>query len=131
MSRIRIALVGTAVVALVAVFVSSGIAAAKPAAVKKPAAVTTVVTVSAKEFSFKLSTKSISKPGIVIFRVKNAGKEAHNFVVLSGINKGTPLIQPTRTRSLTIVFKKKGVYTYECTVGEHAEEGMLGTFVVK
>jgi plastocyanin len=63
--------------------------------------------------------------------VTNVGKEAHNFVILSGINKGTPLIQPKKSATLTVTFKKKGTYTYECTVGEHAEEGMLGTFTVK
>ena len=131
MSRIRIALAGVAVV-VVGVFVTSGLASAKPATVKKPAAVTpTAVTVSAKEFSFKLSTRSVSKPGIVIFKVKNNGKEPHNFVFLSGINKGTALILPGKSKSLTVTFKKKGTYTYECTVGEHAEEGMLGTFIVK
>jgi plastocyanin len=129
LSRIRIALVGLAVV-VVGVFVTAGIAAAKPATAKK-ATVGTVVSVSAKEFSFKLSTKSVSKPGAVVFKVKNNGKEPHNFVFLSGINKGTALILPGKTKSITIVFKKKGSYTYECTVGEHAEEGMLGTFLVK
>ena len=61
----------------------------------------------------------------------NVGKEAHNFVILSGINKATPLIQPKKSASLTVTFKKKSKYTYECTVGEHAAEGMQGAFVVK
>ena len=129
MSRIRIALAGLAVVA-VGVFVTAGIASAKTATAKK-ASVGTVVSVSAKEFSFKLSTKGVSKPGVVTFKVKNNGKEPHNFVFLSGINKGTALILPGKTKSIAITFKKKGTYTYECTVGEHAEEGMLGTFTVK
>jgi plastocyanin len=126
LSRIRIALVGAALVALVGVFVGSGLAAAK-----KPAAATPIIKVSGKEFHFTLSAKSVAKPGKVIFKFTNAGTEGHNFVILSGINKGTPVIQPKKTVTLTVTFKKKGTYTYECTVGEHAEEGMLGTFTVK
>ncbi len=128
MTRIRIAAAALAVAgACVGVFVASSFAAANRAAVVKP----TTITVSAKEFHFALSAVSIAKPGTVIFKVKNIGKEAHNFVFLSGINKGTPLIQPAKTATIKLVFKKKGKYTYECTVGEHAEEGMLGTFTVK
>ena len=125
MSRIRIALAGlVAVVAVVGVFAGSSFGANKKAAPTK-------VTVSAFEFNFKLSAKTIAKPGTVSFKVTNTGKEAHNFVILSGINKATPLIQPHKSATLTVTFKKAGKYTYECTVGEHAEEGMLGTFTVK
>ena len=123
MSRIRIALAGlAAVVAVVGVFAGSSFAGTKAS---------TVVKVSATEFHFKLSVTSLAKPGTVTFKVTNDGKEAHNFVILSGINKATPLIQPKKTASLTVTFKKAGKYTYECTVGEHAEEGMLGTLLVK
>ena len=130
MSRIRAALVGLVAAALVAgVTTAASLAATHEKAAAKPA--TTTITVKAREFHFTLSKTSLAKPGKVVFKVSNVGKEAHNFVFLSGINKGTPLIQPRHSATLTVVFKKKGKYTYECTVGEHAEEGMLGTFVVK
>ena len=128
MSRIRIALLGlAATVAVVAVGAGSSLAASSGAKVVKP----TTITVKASEFKFVLSKKTVAKPGKVVFKVTNVGKEAHNFVILSGINKATPLIQPKKTAKLTVTFKKKGKYTYECTVGEHAEEGMLGTLTVK
>jgi plastocyanin len=131
-SRIRIALAALALVAVVGVvFVASAFAASKPALVKKASVTTTTITVKAKEFHFTLSKTSIPKPGKVVFKVTNVGKEPHNFVFLSGINKGTALILPGKAKSVTITFKKKGKYTYECTVGEHAAEGMLGTFTVK
>jgi plastocyanin len=127
LSRIRIALAGlVAVVAAVGVFAGTSLAAGS-----KKAAASTTITVKASEFKFVLSAKTLAKPGKVVFKVTNVGKEAHNFVILSGINKATPLIQPKKTATMTVVFKKKGKYTYECTVGEHAEEGMLGTFTVK
>ena len=127
MSRIRIALAGlAAVVAVVGVTAGASLAAGSKTKAVKP----TTITVKASEFKYVLSAKR-AKVGKVTFKVTNVGKEAHNFVILSGINKGTPLIQPKKTVSLTVTFKKKGAYTYECTVGEHAEEGMLGTFTVK
>ena len=123
MSRIRFALAGlAALVAVVGVTAGSSFAGTKAS---------TTVTVKASEFKFALSTKTLAKPGTVVFKVTNTGKEAHNFVILSGINKATPLIQPKKSATLTVTFKKAGKYTYECTVGEHAEEGMLGTFIVK
>ena len=126
MSRIRIALAGlAAVVAVVGVTAGSSFAAAGTSKAS------TTVTVKASEFKFVLSSKTVAKPGKVVFKVTNTGKEAHNFVILSGINKATPLIQPHKSATLTVTFKKAGKYTYECTVGEHAEEGMLGSFLVK
>lgn len=126
MSRIRIALAGVALVGLLGVLAGSGLAATK-----KPAVAATTIKVSGKEFHFTLSKRTIAKPGTVIFKFTNNGHETHNFVFLSGINKGTPAIGPKKTATLKITFKKKGTYTYECTVGEHAEEGMIGTFIVK
>jgi plastocyanin len=128
MTRIRLALTAlAATVAVVGVTAGTSVAASSAKKVVKP----TVITVKASEFKFVLSAKTVAKPGKVTFKVINVGKEAHNFVILSGINKATPLIQPKKSASLTVVFKKKGKYTYECTVGEHAEEGMLGTLLVK
>ncbi|HVV58679.1 MAG TPA: plastocyanin/azurin family copper-binding protein [Gaiellaceae bacterium] len=128
MSRIRISLLGlAAAVAVVAVGAGSSLAAGSAKKVVKP----TTITVKASEFKYVLSSKTVAKPGKVVFKVTNVGKIPHNFVILSGINKATPLIKPRKSATLTVTFKKKGVYTYECTVGEHAEEGMLGTLKVK
>ena len=111
---------------------AGGIGVATSRAATSHTAVTpTTINVSAYEFRYKLSKTFIAKPGTVIFKVKNTGKVAHNFVILSGINKTTPLIQKGKTSTLKITFKKKGKYTYECTVGEHANEGMIGHFIVK
>jgi plastocyanin len=121
-----------ALLASIALLVSIGFAVGSGvAATAKKRTPPTKITVKAKEFHFTLSRRSIAKPGAVKFIVKNVGKEAHNFVMLSGINKTTPLIQPHHSATLEVTFKKKGAYTYECSVGEHAEEGMIGKFVVK
>jgi plastocyanin len=126
--RIRIAL--ASLVALALVGTGSAFAVTNSTAAKaKPK--TTIVKVKASEFEFVLSQKSIAKPGKVIFKVTNTGKITHNFVILSGINKATKVLQPKQSTTMTVTFKKKAKYTYECTIGEHAEHGMIGTFLVK
>lgn len=128
MTRIRIALAGfLALAAVVGVTAGSSLAAQSKTATVAP----TVVTVKASEYKFALSQKSIAKPGKVTFKITNLGKITHNFVFLSGINKASKVLQPKQTTTLTITFKKKGKFTYECTIGEHAEHGMIGTFLVK
>jgi uncharacterized cupredoxin-like copper-binding protein len=77
---------------------------------------------------FKLSTKTLAKPGKVTFVVTNAGHVVHDFKIGG---KTTPLLQPGKTARLVVTFKKKGNYAYLCTVPEHAAAGMKGTFTVR
>jgi uncharacterized cupredoxin-like copper-binding protein len=87
----------------------------------------TTVQVKGGEFFFRLSTKSIAKPGKVTFVFKNIGHVAHDFKINS---KTTPLIQPGKTSRLVVTFKK-GSYPYLCTVPGHAAAGMKGVFTVR
>jgi uncharacterized cupredoxin-like copper-binding protein len=91
-------------------------------------ATATTVQVKGGEFFFKLSTKSIAKPGKVTFVFKNVGHVLHDFKVNG---KKTPLIGPGKTARLVVTFKKKAKYTYLCTVPGHAAAGMKGTFTVR
>jgi uncharacterized cupredoxin-like copper-binding protein len=102
------------------------LAAARPAPDAHAAA--TTVQVSGKEFSFKLSTKSIARPGTVTFNFRNAGTMLHDFKING---KKTPLIKPGKTSKLVVSFKKKGKYSYLCTVPGHAAAGMRGVFTVR
>jgi uncharacterized cupredoxin-like copper-binding protein len=95
---------------------------------RQAAATATTVQVKGGEFFFKLSTKSIAKPGKVTFVFKNTGHVAHDFKING---KTTPLIQPGKTARLIVTFKKKGKYPYLCTVPGHAAAGMKGTFTVR
>ena len=92
------------------------------------AATSTTVQVKGGEFFYRLSTKSIAKPGTVTFVFKNVGHVLHDFKI-SG--KKTPLLQPGRTARLVVTFKKKGRYPYSCTVPGHASAGMKGVFTVR
>ena len=84
------------------------------------------VTVIAKEFSFKLSAKSV-KTGTVIFTVKNEGHVGHDFAIAG---KKTPLIAPGKSATLKVTFKSKGHFSYRCTVPGHAAAGMKGVLQV-
>jgi uncharacterized cupredoxin-like copper-binding protein len=91
-------------------------------------AAATTIHVSGGEFFFKLTTKSIAKPGKATFVFKNVGHVEHDFKING---KVTPLIRPGKTATLAITFKKKGKYTYLCTVPGHAAAGMTGVFTVR
>jgi uncharacterized cupredoxin-like copper-binding protein len=95
---------------------------------RQKAATATTVQVKGGEFFFRLSTKSVSKPGAVTFVFKNIGHVLHDFKING---KQTPLIQPGKTAKLVVTFKKKAKYPYLCTVPGHAEAGMKGVFTVR
>jgi uncharacterized cupredoxin-like copper-binding protein len=92
------------------------------------AAAATTVQVKGGEFFFKLSTKSIARPGKVTFVFKNVGHVLHDFSIRG---KKTPLIQPGKTAKLVVTFTKKGKNAYLCTVPGHAQAGMKGVFTVR
>src|SRR5206468_1684390 len=79
------------------------------------------------EWKFGLSKKTVPTGTIVIFKITNKGKIGHDFKING---KKTPLIQPGKTATLKVVFKKKGRLTYICTVKGHAARGMKGSFAV-
>ena len=118
----------------ISVFVALGIAtlALAPLASartdRQASATATTVTVRGGEFFFKLSTKSVATPRKVTFVFKNVGHVAHDFKING---KKTPVIGPSKTSRLIVTFKKKGKYTYLCTVDSHASLGMKGSFTVR
>jgi uncharacterized cupredoxin-like copper-binding protein len=117
---IRSLLAGAALLALAAV------ASAAPARDTHATATTTQVT--GGEFWFKLSTKTLAKPGPVTFAFKNVGKIPHDLKILG---KSTPVISPGQSSSLTVTFTKAGSFPYVCTVPGHAAGGMKGVFTVR
>jgi len=85
------------------------------------------IKVTATNCKFKLSRASVPTGTTVIFKVTNNGKIPHDFKING---KKTQLIPPHQTKSVKVVFKKKGKFGYLCTVKGHAAVGMKGTFGV-
>jgi uncharacterized cupredoxin-like copper-binding protein len=109
---------GLALVGVIAALGAASIALAHP-----QAAASTTVTVKATEFKFKLSTSS-AKHGVVIFKVTNKGKIAHDFKI---VGKKTKKLSPGKSQSLKVTLTK-GKHPYICTIDSHAKFGMKGTF---
>jgi uncharacterized cupredoxin-like copper-binding protein len=126
------------------VAVSLAVAAlvASPAALARPATArvtnVNVVAGSPTEFSFKLSTKTVSS-GIIVFKVSNSGHLPHTFKLCSGRNKplanscvgrSTNQISPGQSSTLRVSVVLKGSYEYLCTLPGHAAAGMKGLLKV-
>ncbi len=84
----------------------------------------TTITVTMTEYHFKLSKTANVPVGTVTFKLINKGKVPHNFKINGKTSK---LIPAGKTGTLTVVFTKKGKFTYECTVFGHAKLGMKGS----
>ncbi len=113
-------------VALAAGGIAGGVFATNGGASPKVSGATYHVTVSASEFKFVLSKRSVA-PGTVIFTVINKGKISHDFKIAG---KKTRTLGPGQTVTLSLKFAKKGRYPYLCTLPGHAGAGMKGTFSV-
>jgi uncharacterized cupredoxin-like copper-binding protein len=122
LTRSILVLAAVAIAALAVVQLS----AARPE--RQSTATATTIQVRGGEFFFRLSTKTLKKPGKVTFVFKNIGHVQHDFKING---KKTPLIGPGRTAKLVVTFRKKGKFPYLCTVPGHAQAGMKGTFTVR
>jgi uncharacterized cupredoxin-like copper-binding protein len=86
-----------------------------------------LITVTAKEFSFALSKKTVQVGTTVTFKVVNKGKISHNFSIAG---KTTKMLNPGQSANLTVRFTKKGRVPFKCTLPGHAQAGMKGSFGV-
>jgi plastocyanin len=91
-------------------------------------AAATTIRVTGGEFFFRLSARSIRRPGRVTFVFRNIGAGLHDFKING---KKTPLIERGKSARLVVAFKKRGRYPYICTVPGHAGAGMKGVFTVR
>jgi uncharacterized cupredoxin-like copper-binding protein len=89
------------------------------------AAPATTVKVTAKDYSFVLSSKSV-RHGRVTFVIANRGQSLHDFKIAGHASRS---IEPGKTTRLTVTLKA-GRYPYSCTVDSHAELGMTGVLRV-
>ncbi len=110
---------------------------ALPAGARSDATVVNVVA-GKTGYSFMLSKSSVPH-GAITFKVKNAGAFPHSFKLCSSpsggkanscAGKGTPMITPGASATLTVTVARKGTYEYLCTVPGHAANGMKGILKV-
>jgi uncharacterized cupredoxin-like copper-binding protein len=101
-------------------------AAPKPVAGGCAARKTTVVNVRMADFAFSGVPGSIPC-GKITFNETNTGVEDHNIAV-AGKTPG-PVIGAGESASFTLTLDP-GTYSYQCDVGNHARQGMVGSFTV-
>jgi outer membrane protein assembly factor BamB len=104
------------------------LASSQPNPTSQREAAATTIRLSGGEFFYRLSSRSIPRPGRVTFVFRNIGAGLHDFKING---KKTPLIERGKTARLTVTFKKRGRYPYICTVPGHAAAGMRGVFTVR
>ena len=87
--------------------------------------------VVAKEYSFDPGRVRVSGAGALTIRLKNAGELAHNLELTRQGETvgGTPTFPGGETRSGRVNLEH-GRYEMICTVGDHAELGMVGELSV-
>ncbi len=87
---------------------------------------TATVNVKAVDFRFVMSRTRVPV-GTVHFVVVNRGATAHDFRIAE---HRTRVLQPGDRQTLTVVFKRSGRFTYDCTIPGHAALGMKGVLTV-
>jgi uncharacterized cupredoxin-like copper-binding protein len=99
-------------------------------AVAQSATAAQTVRVTETSYSIKLSAKP--KAGTVKFVIRNASDDGHDFFLRgAGKTLRTRALGEGGTATLTAKLKKGVRYTYWCSIGDHREEGMVGSFVAR
>ena len=78
---------------------------------------TYTVRVTARDFSFALSRRSVPAGSSVRFVVRNRGATVHDFVVRG---RRTRLLRPGKAQTITVAFPRKGTFRFLCAVSGHA-----------
>jgi plastocyanin len=110
---------------------SAGLCLAAAGAFLIPARAASVqhVTVKMTEYRFRLSTNTVHK-GTIVFTIVNKGQLPHTFAIQK-LQKVSSLVQPGKSTTMRVTFRKTGTYYYLCTVGAHVQYGMFGNLHVK
>lgn len=88
------------------------------------------ITVEGGEFSFTPSEITVKKGEKVKLTFKNTGSVAHDYVI-SDLNVSTKRIGPGKEETVEFTPQEAGEFEFICSVGNHEEQGMVGTLVVE
>jgi plastocyanin len=103
------------------------VAAATIAALTQTTFGATTVRVTARDFSYSLSKRTVSA-GTVTFRLTNRGDQRHDFKIAG---RKTAVIRSGGTATLRVRLRAGRRYRYICTVPGHEDAGMKGTLRVR
>ena len=92
----------------------------------------TAQTVRVTEVSYGIRLSAKPKAGTVKFQIRNGSDDAHDFWLKGGGRTWrTRTLGESQTASLTANLKKGVRYRFWCSIGDHREEGMAGSFVAR
>ena len=88
------------------------------------------ISIEAKEYQFTPSTSTVPA-GDVLFSIRNAGTQDHEFKVFKGDQEvgGVGGLAPGLTKDATVTLAA-GDYTFVCKLNGHDQLGMKGTLTV-
>jgi plastocyanin len=88
------------------------------------------VTITETEFAIEPADVKVAKPGVVEFRVENAGGIPHALEIESeDLEEETEDIAPGESATLRVDLPA-GTYELYCPIGNHEDQGMTGTLTV-
>jgi hypothetical protein len=90
----------------------------------------TAQTIRVTESSYRIKLSARPKAGVVKFVVRNASDDPHDFVVRgAGKTFRSRVLAGSSGATVTARLRKGIRYAFWCSVSDHAEEGMRGSFV--
>lgn len=95
-----------------------------------PATNVTEITIEGEEFEFTPSQITVKKGEKVKLTFKNTGKFPHDYVI-TDLNIATKRIQPGEEDTVEFTPNETGEFQFICSVGNHEEQGMVGTLMVE
>jgi plastocyanin len=90
---------------------------------------TTAVGVGLREYRIALYRNRV-RPGRVKFNMENLGEDGHDLQVrgpsgASTVRGTSAAVRPGQRDTLSVTLRRRGVYTLVCTIGDHANQGMV------
>jgi plastocyanin len=87
------------------------------------------ISVEGNEFAFTPKNIMLKKGQAVQLTFKNTGSYPHNLVI-SDLDVKTKIIKPGQTDTINFTALKIGKFQYICSIGTHADKGMVGELTV-
>lgn len=82
------------------------------------------------DFSFSLSSLEVEQGDVVRIVLTNVGNMPHDLVV-ENLSVATSILENGQTEILEFTAEEVGEFEYYCSVGQHRENGMVGTLNVR